>query len=69
MLHREKQEIVFAEYFSRLLSNIQSEQSYDHSSHVRGPAALKRVYPKLFLEVVHSDIKYRGAPWNSPWRI
>ena len=26
-------EIAFAEYFSRLLSNIQSEQSYDHTSH------------------------------------
>ena len=26
-------EIAFAEYFSRLLSNIQSEQSYDHASH------------------------------------
>ena len=25
--------IAFAEYFSRLLSNIQSEQSYDHTSH------------------------------------
>ena len=25
-------EIAFAEYFSRLLSNIQSEQSYDHTS-------------------------------------
>ena len=26
-------EIAFAEYFSRLLSNIQLEQSYDHTSH------------------------------------
>ena len=26
-------EIAFAEYFSRFLSNIQSEQSYDHTSH------------------------------------
>jgi len=26
-------EIAFAEYFSLLLSNIQSEQSYDHTSH------------------------------------
>ena len=26
-------EIAFAEYFSRLLSNVQSEQSYDHTSH------------------------------------
>ena len=26
-------EIAFAEYFSRSLNNIQSEQSYDHTSH------------------------------------
>ena len=26
-------EVAFAEYFSRLLSNIQSKQSYDHTSH------------------------------------
>ena len=26
-------EIAFAEYFSRLLSNIQSEQSHDHTSY------------------------------------
>ena len=30
-------EIAFAEYFSRLLSNIQSEQSYDHTSHTYFP--------------------------------
>ena len=48
-------EIAFAEYFSRLLSNIQSEQSYDHTSHAESQKRDFKLLPTMAVASVEES--------------
>ena len=45
-------EIAFEEYFSRLLSNIQSEQSYDHTSDIESQTRDLKMLPTIVVATV-----------------